>query len=333
MKSDLNVKQMSDSHELRCLARRGGLFFAVFGVLWLFFYTIYEAFPFIRPGSDLVYAAKLRSIGNQRLFPQDARCRIAVFGNSRILAGIRPEQLDMEVGGGCKSFNFGLPNATHFMIELQRLVAAGDTPTHVLLQVPWSNEAAPDALAWLKDDKRTIEKLFPFRSLPRNLVVFLYSSRRHGGVVSFYKEAQQTAERVVDDRGYFFIKGQSHFPNHRLPQDYKLPTDAPTVVPNREIPIDVPMFTQLRELAERENMSVILIPDYFRVGAYAPPPPSNELASERLAPYSRFSIAGPDYFLFKNQLFSDPVHLNPEGARRYTSVIADLLKKELARQR
>ena len=41
--------------------------------------------------------------------------------------------------------------------------------------------------------------------------------------------------------------------------------------------------------------------------------------------HPRFTPAGPNYFLFANRYFSDPVHLNPEGARVYTRRLAEIL--------
>ena len=41
----------------------------------------------------------------------------------------------------------------------------------------------------------------------------------------------------------------------------------------------------------------------------------NKAVEPGLAPSPRFHRIGPDYFLFENRYYSDPVHLNPEGWR------------------
>ena len=167
---------------------------------------------------------------------------------------------------------------------------------------------------------------FPFRSLPRDCLVFGFLARRHGGPARFYRESAEIARRVIRDRGYYFIESQSHYPGHRLPADYTFPADHPGQVHVRAVDTKGPTFARLRALARDHAIDVLLIPDHFRRHAYREAPPINETVAAALAPYGRFRQLGSDYVSFENADFADPVHLNPDGAERYTDLLADLFR-------
>ena len=57
--------------------------------------------------------------------------------------------------------------------------------------------------------------------------LFVFASIGHGGISGFYRECAGIGEQVLRDRGYYFIKGQSHYPGDRLPDEFSLPTDTP----------------------------------------------------------------------------------------------------------
>jgi hypothetical protein len=316
-------------HERARVAARGGRLALLFLGIWMVFYEVWAGLPYIQPGAKILYNAKLAMIGRDPVFPRGAPIRVAIFGNSRILSGVIPTRFDRAVGGGCFSFNFGLPETDRFVPELERLIEAGDVPTHVLLQSPWTSDPDPSLLQWLGRDRMIVNAAFPFRTLPRDLVVFTFLSRRHGGVSAFYRRSGEIAEQVLRDRGYYFIEGQSHHEGHRLPDDFTLPTDKPGLSKPRRVTPSGPQFERLLRLARDHDIHVLLIPDHFRPRAFAPPPPTNSDAIQALALYPRFRQLGPDYVLLDNRDFADPVHANPEGARRYTDLLAGLFKADL----
>lgn len=133
---------------------------------------------------------------------------------------------------------------------------------------------------------------------------------------------------MLSDRGYYFIEGQSHFPNHRLPDDFALQNDHPERTYRRKVSVDVPAFGQLIALLELCDVQVLLIPPYFRDGEYAPPH-SNSDALQSLARYPRLAVLAPAYWLLPNRYFSDPVHLNPDGAELYTRMLWELTQPVL----
>ena len=71
------------------------------------------------------------------------------------------------------------------------------------------------------------------------------------------------------------------------------------------------------------------MPTYWRIGQVAAPPPINKRLATELAAYPQVKLLGPDYILLDNRYASDQTHLNPAGARIYTTYLADLVARAL----
>jgi hypothetical protein len=318
--------------------RRGCLYFLVVSSLvWIGLESIHVSFPYIQPGSNIVTDAKLSWSLTHPLFDDDAKIRVLVFGNSKSLASFNPARFDARVAeagesGKVQSFNEALPGERRFVAYLNQLLSAGARPTHVLIQFPpipedhelnWSE--------WLRHDKMIVDTLFPFRSMPRDFTLFVFASIGHGGITGFYRESAQVARQVLVDRGYYFLKGQSHFAGDRLPDDYSSPTDTPTKLGTRPIDTTLPPFARLSDLAKRYKFKVILFPPVYRTGELAPAPTRDPV--EQIVPgHPEFVVLGDDYWLMPPRYFSDPVHPNVEGADIYTArlaaLVAPLLKRD-----
>src|SRR5277367_6750121 len=66
-----------------------------FAALWLFFYSLSAAFPYLAPGSQIVYRAKLNIEERGEVFPVAAHAqRLLIFGDSRVLTGFIPDEFD-----------------------------------------------------------------------------------------------------------------------------------------------------------------------------------------------------------------------------------------------
>ena len=272
-----------------------------------------DSLPYIRPGAEIINESKVSTLSGGELYPTRASIRVAVFGNSRILSGFVPERFDRQVGRGVASFNLALAGNSFFLDELERLANSGSPPTHVLLQSVWASQNGDSFLDAIKQDRAIINWAFPFRTFPRDLMLFVVLSRSRNGLMAYYRKSAETVQAVAKDRGYFFIESQSHFPGHRLPDDYTLPTDTPLIVSPRPVTTSGRAFERIEQLSRKYHFQVFLIPDNFRRDAFAEPPAMNEVVDRGLAPFKRFHRIGPDYFLFENRYYSDPVHLNPEG--------------------
>jgi hypothetical protein len=302
--------------------RRCVSFCAVLAVTWLALYSIDRAFPLIRPGHELIYQLAKDTVRTGVVFPTDVTAtRVAVFGDSRVQAGFVPALLDRLSGGATYSFNLGLPNDTRFLDELRTLVRRDQAPDVVALTLPWIARAEETPL--LEDDVAFVEAVLPFRPLFRDGTLFVLRSLTRGGPRAYYVQARENVDRARRDRGYFFIEGMSHFPGHRLPDGFVLDGDDPDEPHPRRIPLEGPAFEEVLELRERAGFRVVFVPSYLRVGNRAPSSAPPELRSA-LGVYG-IEVRGPDYWLYPNRLFSDPGHLNPEGAEHYTRELWELL--------
>jgi hypothetical protein len=312
--------------EWRQVARAAGRFLLLLAALWCVFEAIYLAFPYTRSGSVIIATAKLDAVRGKPLFPAGTARRVAVFGNSQVLSGMKPDVFDRIVGGGTASFNVGLPGENRFLFVLEEMLARGEIPTHILLTMPWQpRQVSPDAAAG-SGDGEVMDMIFPFRHMPRDLVLFWLRAHSRGGVTAFYRQSRRSADEMLAARGYYFIEVQSHFPDNRLPDEFHLDSDQPTHVEARQGDAGAPEFRQLCRLLEDYHIDAYYVPLYRRVGERALPPPQNPQWLSVLAQSRRLHALGPDYWLMPNRSFADPVHVNPQGADEYTRRVAELMR-------
>lgn len=300
-------------------------FVLLFVAVWLTLYTAYVTMPFLRPGSVVIADAKFETLVKSRMFGPQDRYRVMIFGHSKALTSVRPQELDAAVGPGFRSYNLGLPGQVHFLPILQAALQAGNVPTHVLLTLPW--DAKPDdngLIDALRDDAAIAGKLLPFRSLPRDATLFLFENRSR--LAAAVHDVAVQRDTMLEARGWYFIKSQSHYADDRLPDDYALPTDRPTQVDERKIPERSFTRERVEQLARQYGFQILMIPMPVRNGEFAPAPASDW---DRLVTISKFPlirILGPDYFNYPPAFFADPAHVNPRGALAYTADLAQLLK-------
>jgi hypothetical protein len=306
----------------RLVLRRLGAALTAFFVVWVVLFVAHRSLPGIQSGSDQVVATKRRLIREAGLFPADANVRVAVFGDSRVLAGFRPDLFEQALGSGVAAYNLGLPGIGAFVPELEVVAAWEPPPTHVLLAKPWKERSPITWWALLHDDKKLMERVFPFRHLPRDALLFFVRSRGHGGPATYYRRVLQLLDDVERDRGYHFIESQSRHKGHRLPDDFRIGADDPNRVFEREVPEGGPELERILELKARYGFEVVMVPTYFREGAFAPP---NKLERPAIEAQG-IDIVGPDYWLYPPRLFSDVQHLNRDGAEVYTRDLARLVR-------
>jgi hypothetical protein len=196
--------------------RNGCLYFLLASsLMWTVLESIHVRFPYLQAGSDIVSNAKRSWSLTHPVFDDAAKVRILVFGNSKTLASFNPALFDTRVAeagvsGKVQSFNEALPGERRFVVYLDQLLSAGARPTHVLIQFPPIPEDHELTLReWVRHDKMIVDTLFPFRTLPRDFTLFVFASFGHGGITGFYRESEQVAQQVLQDRGYYFLKGQT----------------------------------------------------------------------------------------------------------------------------
>ncbi|OZI18663.1 hypothetical protein CAL26_13215 [Bordetella genomosp. 9] len=298
-------------------------FLLMAAAVWVLLDACYQALPLIRPGADVVLEAKFESLVKARMFSSEDRARILVFGNSKTLAGFRPEQFDAAFKPGVHSYNLGLPGDGRILPILNAAITAGNIPTHVFLTIPWDSKPRPTLLDRLRDDETILYTLIPFRDLPRDLVAFVATS--HFEFRQRYEEGRHERDHMLSQRGWYFIKGQSFFPSGELPDDYAIPTDHPAEILPRDIPESSFVLDELERLSRQHGFKVILVPGNMRMHAQAAPPAADAGRDLAVAGHPGMRIVGPDYWIYPPKDYSDAVHLNPLGATAYTSDLARLV--------
>ena len=304
---------------------------AVFLVLYGLFLFVHVRFPYVQSGAALVTERKRELARKGPLFKDPASLKIMAFGHSKMLSGMIPEQFDSELKAAglppVESYNFGLPGELAFLKDLEAAANRGEAPDIALLMVPWpaEDEPGPTIFKFLKHDREIMNDLFPFRKLPRDFSIMAMEARGSpSGIRRAYLESERTINQVMLDRGYYFIERQSHYLNDELPIGFRAPTDTPEAVSVREIPAGA-VFERVVALCAKHRIRCVFVPAYYREGQFAMPPAKNERSAAFLSGYGNFDVVGPDYFVYPNRLFSDPIHVNRAGAVVYTRALAGLV--------
>jgi hypothetical protein len=313
---------------LRALAK----FAAIFALIWMALFEIQNSFPYLQTGADVIFQTKLHREHTPHLFKKPDAVGVLFFGNSKALSGFVPDVFDaaMESAGRpTESYNLGLPAYSYFVDRVGAIFAAGNVPKCILISMPWMpDEPRTDIFHFLRHDSQVMDELFPFHLLARDVLISL--TRFRGGT-NYYATNRRIVEQMIADRGYFFIYDSSYFPNHQLPPNFKDAFDQPDRVYQRQATTQDREFQKLNRLLETYHVSCLMVPLYFRVGQLEQPPPENQRLRAELASYPQIKLIGPDYVRLDNRYFSDPSHLNPDGARLYTRYIAQLVASSLGR--
>lgn len=319
--------EVSGSYSYRCLLFSFVRFVIAAAAIWLLLFAVQKSFPFVQNGAAAVAQEKQAFARNLDLFAPTDRIRIVAFGNSKTLAGFQPHIFDAAAGPDVSAYNLAIPGDDKFVDLLETALSHGARPTHVFVQtLPRSAQDSNSFWSLLLDNNRIVNFLFPFRNFVRDAMIFAYEARASGGLSEQYNSNALQIEKLRIDRGYYFIKSQSHYPGDRLPEDYTLPTDRPNDVAKRDVNPSDPQFARLMRLAEEFDFQVLLVPVACRRGEFAEPPAVDAEAARRLASFSRAHVVGPAYLLLDLQYFSDPVHLNIRGAEQYSRRLAALFE-------
>jgi hypothetical protein len=187
-----------------------------------------------------------------------------------------------------------------------------------------------DPFNFVPNDHELVVKLFPFRNMPRDLARFMLVAHEHGGVPEFYASSRRTIDKMMEDRGYYFISEQSRSADERLPDGFHVDTDEPESVDvaRANVSLESTELRQLRDTINQHHISCFYIPYYRRSGTVVQPPEKDDAFAQIVSPNVSCKVLGPRYFTYPPALFSDPLHLNREGARIYTLAIYQLLAEE-----
>ncbi len=309
-------------------------YFLGFAILWAIFFGLYKALPFLTPGAEVIFQAKLDRELRGSIFPPDSTAhKVIIFGDSRILAGFVPEEFDAlaaEHGLNVVSFNSGYPGNAQFVPQLERIVAnKSNVPDILLLTNPWGNSIQSDILHPLPDDGAIANRLFPFRELIRNAASVLANVGKHGGMLNFIRDSKLNVARMQQDRGYYALLELAETPNATLPDNFHFTSDLPNKVDLRTADPESKELTALNAIVREHRIQCYFVPNPVRAGMRAPAPEVDRQFAELLDRYTSCKLIGPDYYLYPNRLYSDVWHTNPAGARIYTEALYKLLAKQI----
>lgn len=300
-----------------------GLLAAVYGVLFF----LQRTFPYVGEGGDVVVLEKIRHAETQPIFPSDADRRLVIFGNSKVLSGFVPDTFDSLSGGRIASYNMGLPEARQVVPYLESLIKAGNIPTDVLITILWTSPPEKNPLVLIDQDQELVKRLVPFRYLIRDSAIFLRRSVYRGGFSALYAETRRASQQVLTDRGYYFITGQSRYKNEQLPPDFQLKSDTPDTQFTRIAEQEGSAYERLTELLEEHSIQAYIAPTYYRIPENAPRPSVEPELRAAFAEHPSITVFdGPAYFSYSNDQFSDRLHLNRDGAQRYTRDLWELFE-------
>jgi hypothetical protein len=310
---------------------------AGFAVLWLIFYWTYTTFPYLTSGAEVLYQSKLRQEMSGNIFPANSHARhVLIFGDSKVMAGFIPSVFDSLAaadGLNVSSYNSGYPARSEFVPQLKKMAEnKSSLPDILLLTRPWrpaQKQKGFDPFNPLPSDHEIADRIFPFRYLVRDTFTFLVAAREHGGVRNYYRESRMDEARMLQDRGYYFITERSHYPNYILPDDFHLSTDRPEKADLRTADPASDELTELNAIIQENHIQCYYVPEYMRVGESAAAPEVDQAFADLLQRSTSCKLLGPDYYMYPNRMFSDPAHVNREGAKIYTESVYRLLAGQI----
>ena len=303
-------------------------------LLWLSFFELNRAAPYIANASDVIKTRKKQFEASGGTFRGAITgTRIAIFGDSKVLSGFIPDEFDALAaaqGIPVYSFNSGFPAQTEYIDELIVMLNQQPAPDVVLITNIWPKHSRTLSIFSLSTDDNTLaDRFFPFRLFMRNVTRFLADSKRFGGVRAFYQHSKDTANAVLAARGYYYIKELNLYPDGKLPPDWHLPSDTPNKIEARDADFESSEFDRLNRAIEQHHVRCFFVPNHHRSTAAAPAPPINIPFASQMARLSTCRVLGPDYLSYSPVLYSDDLHMNPEGARQYTQDIYKLVAPQL----
>jgi hypothetical protein len=297
-----------------------------------------------KDGAALVCETKREMIRSGAIHYRENKVNVLFMGSSRILAGIVPIYFDELTGGKTFSYNLALPALPIFSsyFVLKDYLEKNSSPYYIIMML-YINRCRSctlvnyyasqgmiglDEVASLAINMRNksiiLNYVFPFKMYKFHAVQYLYNSILHPSNIRQLQGSNRSIlNRMKENRGYYFIEEQAVSSDNRLPPGFVKKRQGPTGKDLINDPFIDPYVKKFFDLTEKNQVEVFLIQPAYRENQhvqYEGMPPHYVTL---LKHYSHVSIAKEGWKLkfYENRFFSDPTHLNREGALRYTREI------------
>jgi hypothetical protein len=319
-----------------------GLLFLV--MLLVLNYLGVTAGSIYKDGAAMVCETKREMIRSGEIHYEKDKVNVLFMGTSRILAGIVPAYFDELTGGKTFSYNLALPGLAvgSYYFVLRDYLEKNPPPRYVIMQLHINRcrnckmyyyyasqgvTTLDEMVSLFKNnqDKSIIFNfIFPSRMYKFHTVRYLYDRVfRPSRVRQTQKKNRIILNRMIENRGYYFIEEQAVARDNILPDGFiEEPGDSIHRASLYDPFID-PYTKLLFDLALEHGVNVLLIQPAYLEHQYLQYEEMPLQYASILDRYGNVSMAkeGWKLKLYKNRLFSDPAHLNKTGAARYTREI------------
>ncbi|MFN0117489.1 MAG: hypothetical protein ACKVQC_04240 [Elusimicrobiota bacterium] len=311
-----------------------------------------------KQGVFVIGQAKREWIRKQQPKFELGKIKVVFLGNSIILSGIIPEEFDRTFSGKTSTINLALPalpiGPGYF--ALKDLVEAGEKPDVVVVRLVLDNSDQPglfdfnviqglrfpeEFLSYLihrKNRAFALNYLVPLRMYTNETIRFLKNALfNREDIVSSKKRNETEAKKMINDRGYYFIRDQNIFPEGRLPEGFDIldPKQIKAIEPGKFIWGQDPYLEKFLEYTQKNGIKVFLIGSIYReftTGLFTQKPSSCIEISKKYPHVMSGEKSWQSKFL-GNYYFSDRVHLNNDGAKIYTRWVAEDFVNEVLNQK
>ncbi|MFO7939143.1 MAG: hypothetical protein R6U66_05280 [Bacteroidales bacterium] len=302
-----------------------------------------------KDGASIICEAKREAVRTEEIGYQKGKTNVLFMGASGMLAGVNPEVFDSIFQDSIYSVNMALPAlpiASNYHY-LKDYLANNPAPQYIIMPLhlastpfllfdTYANQGLnfPNELVSyffnVKGKNQVVNYLLPIHVYRAS--VFKYLKNRivnPEDIERTRRRNKQIVEKMIAQKGYYFIQEQAKFPDGRLPEDYTAPTDCDTCIKQMPNPFSDPYVEKFFDLTEKKNIQVMLVNYPQRRGSSAQYTETPEQLIQLTKIYAHVSLPPEGWKIpfYDNRYFSDPHHLNIQGSNDYTRKIAHSFRK------
>jgi hypothetical protein len=303
-----------------------------------------------KDGASIICEAKREAVRSGKIGYQQGKTNVLFMGASGMLAGLNPEVFDSAFHDSVYSVNMALPAlpiASNYHY-LKDYLANNPAPQYIIMPLhltfepfllfdTYANQGLnfPDELLsyfWNVEGKnQVVNYLLPIHVYRASVFKYLKNRIMNPKDINQTRQRNnQIIEKMIAQKGYYFIQEQSKFPEGSLPEDYTAPSDCDTCIKQMPNPFSDPYVEKFFDLTEKKNIQVMLVTYPMRRGSLAQYPETPKQLKDLTKNYSHVSLPPEGWQIpfYDNRYFSDPHHLNIEGSTDYTKRIANSFREK-----